>query len=137
MPATDVNGSISYGAYSFSSELLSLTHAPVGQNGKSRSWYFNGAYAPMILGDTTTFDVSFSQSTHFNNVTTGINAPLVSVNGNTNLPGTVSTGVQRMWLASVSREVLPNLVPGLEYMEYNTYAHQHAYAWTLDISLFF
>ena len=94
-------------------------------------------FRSMIMGDTTVFDLSFSQSTHFNNVTTALNAPLVANSNNPNLPGSITTGVQRMWIAGISREVLPDFIPGLEYMEYNTYAHQHASAWTLDLSLFF
>lgn len=131
VPVYDVNASLSYEEYSLLSEFVSTTKTLRNQTDKSRGWYVAGGYAPTIVGKVTTFGLSFSQLVHVNNIS-GQPLPMLA-----NPSLTTDVGMQRSWIASVSREIFPHVVSGLEWAQGVTFNGQSAYSVTLDTSLYF
>jgi len=139
----DLNASLVYDIYGLQAEYMQGTRAAYVNNagiatarpngallGVVRTWSAAVNAAPTLWGKPTVFQVSYSGAANTQDVPISL-----SQNPHQNLPA--NNGVKRVWIYSITRQILHNVFVGLEYQNAKTYKNRYGDVYTLDFSVYF
>ena len=135
--AVNVDLSLTYDMFGVGFGWAQTTNKSDKTNGNyAGAWYFQAGVSQEIYGRSTNFNLAYNGAYNTNSIPITLSGS--AINSYTTDITVSGSGVNKMMIASVQRPFFTdNVLFGLEYAYMHMYNHQHANAYTLDISLYF